>query len=167
MLVRLARGDDLDAIDDIYNHYVLSSTCTYQYEPTQPQERLVWFHGHDERHPVTVAVADGEVVGWGALSWFRERAGYRLTVESTVYVRAGLHRRGIGRALLGDLIARARALGHRTIVAGVSLEQEASIGLHVGFGFREVGRMSEVGYKFGQWLDVVFLQLLLEPRVAV
>jgi L-amino acid N-acyltransferase len=161
MLIRLAREDDLAAIDEIYNHYVARSTCTYQYEPTTPAQRLAWFRAHDAKHPVTVAVADGGVVGWGALSWFRERDGYRFTVENTVYVRPDRHRRGIGRALLADLVERARTLGHRTIIAGISAEQEASVALHAAFGFAEVARMRHVGFKFDQWLDVVFLQLML------
>jgi phosphinothricin acetyltransferase len=161
MLIRLASEADLGAIDEIYNHYVARATCTYQYEPTLPAERLAWFRAHDEKHPVTVATSDGQIVGWAALSWFREREGYRFTVENTVYVRAQLHRRGIGRALLADLISRARALGHHTIIAGVSAEQAGSLALHSAFGFREVARFREVGFKFDQWLDVVFLQLVL------
>jgi len=161
MLIRLAREHDLAAIDEIYNHYVARSTCTYQYEPTTPAQRLAWFRAHDVEHPVTVAIVEDRVVGWGALSWFREREGYRFTVENTVYVRPDLHRRGIGRALLGDLIERARTLGHRTIIAGISAEQESSVALHAAFGFAEVAHMRHVGFKFDQWLDVVFLQLML------
>ena len=159
--VRLATEADLGAIDDIYNHYVRGSTCTYQYEPTLPSERLAWFHQHDAAHPVTVAEAAGRVVGFGALSWFREREGYRRTVEDTVYVHHEWHRRGIGRRLLEDLIERARSLGHRTVIAGASAEQTGSIALHLQAGFVEVARLREVGFKFGEWLDVVFLQRML------
>jgi L-amino acid N-acyltransferase len=155
---------DLAAINDIYNHYVASSTCTYQYEPTTAAERAAWFREHGPTHPVTVAIAGDEIVGFGALSSFRTREGYRRTVENTVYVRAGLERRGVGRALLHDLIARARTLGHHTIIAGVSGEQAASLALHRAAGFEPVAKFHEVGFKFGQWLDVVFLQLMLEPR---
>jgi L-amino acid N-acyltransferase len=159
--IREATEADLDAVDAIYNHYVRTSTCTYQYEETTSAERREWFAVHDAEHPITVAVLDGAVIGWGCLSWFRVRDGYRFTVENTVYVRHDLHRRGVGRALLDDLIVRARALGHRTIVAGISAEQAASVALHRAAGFVEVARLRDVGFKFGQWLDVVFMQLLL------
>jgi phosphinothricin acetyltransferase len=160
-IIRTAGPRDLAAIDDIYNHYVRTSTCTYQYEPTTPAERATWFREHDERHPVTVAVLDGVVVGWGALSWFRTREGYRFTVEDTIYVHHDHHRCGIGRELLLDLLERARALGHRTVVAGTSAEQEGSLALHLAVGFVEVARLRQVGFKFDQWLDVVFLQRML------
>ena len=161
LLIRLATASDLAAINEIYNHYVHSSTCTYQKDPSSAPERAQWFSGHDAHHPITVAEQAGEIVGWGALSEFRGRWGYRYTVENSVYVRAGLHRRGIGRALLTDLIERARALGHHTIVAGISADQHGSIALHEQAGFITVGQLREVGHKFDRWLDVVFLQRML------
>ncbi len=160
--IRLAADSDLPAIDDIYNHYVLCSTCTAQYEPTTPDERRAWFVEHaPERHPVTVAELDGRVVGWGALSRYHSRTGYRFTVENSVYVRHDAHRRGIGGALLADLIARARAGGHRTIVASIAGDQAPSIALHARAGFVEVGRLRETVVKLGTWLDVVYMQLML------
>ena len=159
--IRVALPTDAGAIADIYNHFVRCSTCTYQNEPDTPTERAAWLESHDNAHPVTVAVRDGEVAGWGALSAFRDRWGYRYTVEDSVYVREDLHGRGVGKALLADLLDRARSLGHHTMIAGVSAEQTPSIALHLRFGFIEVARMREVGHKFEQWLDVVFLQLLL------
>lgn len=159
--IRLAAASDLAAINEIYNHYVHTSTCTYQKDPSSAQERAEWFAGHDALHPITVAEQDGEIVGWGALSAFRGRWGYRHTVENSVYVSAHQHRRGIGGTLLGDLIDRARALGHHTIVAGISADQHGSVALHKRFGFIEVGHLREVGHKFDEWLDVVFLQRML------
>ncbi len=159
--IRPAAVEDLPTINAIYNHYVEHSTCTYQYQPSSAAERAAWFSGHDEHHPITVAVRAHEVVGWGSLGPFRTREGYRYTVENSVYVRHDLQRQGIGQALLRDLIVRARTLGHRTIVAGISAEQTGSIALHEREGFREVAHLKEVGFKFEQWLDVVFLQLML------
>jgi phosphinothricin acetyltransferase len=161
MEIREATATDLPSILSIYNHYVQTSTCTYQTEPYRPDELEAWHAEHDAAHPVTVAVDGEDVVGWGALSWFRQRWGYRFTVEDTVYVRADRHRRGIGRALLEDLIERARNLGHRTIVAGISAEQDASIRLHHAVGFASVGQLRDVGHKFDRWLDLTFLQLIL------
>jgi phosphinothricin acetyltransferase len=160
--IRVADEPDLPAIDDIYNHYVTTSTCTYQYEPTTPDERRAWFADHAPAlHPVTVAELDGAIVGWGALSRFHGRSGYRFTVENTVYVRHDQQRRGIGRALLDDLVARARAIGHRTVIASIDADQPASIKLHGAAGFVEVARLRQVGFKFERWLDVVYLQKML------
>lgn len=159
--IRLARSDDLPSINDIYNHYVRQSTCTYQ-ETLEPMElRQAWFERHGPRHPVTVAEIDRQVVGWGALSPFHARSAYRFSVENSLYVHHQHHRKGIGDALLTDLIARARPLGHRTIIAGIDADQEASIAIHAKHGFVKVGHLREVGYKFERWLDVIYMQLSL------
>ncbi len=162
LLIRLADERDLPAIDDIYNHYVVRSTCTAQYEPTRPDERRAWFLEHEPaRHPVTVAERDGRVVGWGSLSRYHARDGYRFTVENSVYVRHDEQRRGIGRAVLTDLVERARSAEHRTIIAAIAGDQQASIALHAAHGFVEVGRLRDTVLKLGQWLDVVYMQLML------
>jgi phosphinothricin acetyltransferase len=161
--IRLATESDLPAINAIYNHYVLHSTCTYQITPETEVDRLAWFHRHDRLHPVTVAVADGAVAGWGALNVFHAREAYARTVENSVYVQHDRRGLGIGRALLADLIDRARALSHWTIIAGISAEQSASIRLHEAFGFEKRGHLRQVGHKHGQWLDVLTFQLLLAP----
>src|SRR5262249_53005328 len=141
--------------------YVRTSTCTYQVDEDTLADRQTWLAAHDEAHPVTVAIDDGRLVGWGALSWFRQRFGYRFTVEDTVYVRPDMHRRGIGRALVVAPAARARALGHKTVIAGISAEQEGSIRLHERLGFRPAGVLQAAGFKFETWLDLAFLQLVL------
>jgi phosphinothricin acetyltransferase len=161
VIIRLATAADLPAINAIYNHYVATSTCTYQYEPETEEGRLAWFTAHGEKHPVTVAEVDGEVVGWGALSPFRTRAGYRFTVEASIYVRHNMHRRGIGKAVLSDLIDRARKLGYHAMVGGTSADQAASVALQESMGFQKAGCLKEIGFKFDHWLDVVFMQLLL------
>jgi phosphinothricin acetyltransferase len=161
LLIRDAVGDDLDAINAIYNHYVLHSTATYQTEPETADGRRAWFAGHGSRHPVTVSVVEGQVVGWGSLSRFHRRSAYQNTVENSVYVRHDMHRRGIGRALLADLIRRAEALGHHTIIAGIDAEQAPSIALHAAMGFVQVARLSQVGNKFDRWLDVIYMQRMV------
>jgi phosphinothricin acetyltransferase len=162
--IRAATPADLGAINDIYNHYVLHSTCTYQEEPEPLEGRRQWFQHHGERHPVIVAEVDGEVTGWGSLSPYHARSAYRRTVENSVYVHHQLHRRGIGSLLLQDLITRACSLGHRAIIAGIDAGQPASVALHTKFGFAEVGRLRQVGFKFGRWLDVIYMELLLKRR---
>lgn len=159
--LRPATEADLGAINAIYNYYVEHSTCTYQLAAETAEARLAWFHRHGAAHPVTVAESGGEVVGWASLNVFNPREAYARTVENSVYIHPQHHRRGLGRAMLADLIVRARALDHHTIIAGISAEQTPSIALHRAFGFAEIGRLREVGFKHGQWLDVVSMQLIL------
>jgi L-amino acid N-acyltransferase YncA len=170
--IRLANADDLPAINDIYNYYVHRSTCTYQLEPETLEARQGWFAAHPpDKYPVTVGEITSEqnareVVAWGALSKFRERAAYAPSVEASIYVRHDMHRCGIGRALLLDLIQRARDLGFHTLLGGVSADQIASLRLQESLGFQRIAHFREVGIKFGQRLDVIFLQLMLNENPA-
>jgi L-amino acid N-acyltransferase YncA len=161
MTLRDATPDDLPVINDIYNHYVLSSTCTYQTTPSTLEERGLWFAGRGPRHPVLVAEEDGEVLAWGSLSAFHKREAYAGTVENSVYVSHRHQRRGLGRAIMEELIRRARAAGVRSVVAVISTDQEGSIELHERLGFHRCGLLREAGEKFGRRLDVAYLQLLL------
>jgi L-amino acid N-acyltransferase YncA len=108
---------------------------------------------------VIVAEAAGQVVGWGSLSAIHARSAYRHTVEDSIYVHHEHKRRGVGSLLLADLIARARKLGHHAIVAGIDGEQAGSVALHARFGFENVGRFREVGFKYGRWLDVIYMEM--------
>lgn len=159
--VRAATESDLAAINEIYNHYVLHSTCTYQDEPETLEERGCWFSHHGAKHPIIVAVDNACVVGWGSLSAYHPRSAYRHTVENSIYVHHQYQRRGIGSLLLEELIVRARRLGHRAIIAGIDAEQTASIALHAKFQFEKVGHLREVGFKFDRWLDVLYMELNL------
>lgn len=162
--VRLATEADLPAINDIYNYYVEHSTCTYQVESDTLDERIAWFRDHlPDRYPVTVVELDGKVLGWGSLSRFRPRAGYAPTVEASIYLLHGQQRRGLGKLVYRDLIDRARQIGYHSIIGGVSAEQAASVALHESLGFRRIAHLPEVGFKFDQWLDVIYFQLMLEP----
>ena len=160
--IRLAVESDLPAINAIYNHYIHTSTATYQDEPTTAAERAAWFRVHGPQHPVTVATnateGGDEILAWASLSPFNPRSAYRFTVENSIYVRHDLHRQGLGCALLADLLVRAQALGHRQIVALISADQPASLALHHRFGFVQVGHLPNVGLKFNQWLDLILMQ---------
>lgn len=161
LAIRQATAADLAAVNAIYNHYVLHSTCTYQTEPETAEDRRAWFDRHEPQHPILVAEVDGEVLGWGSLSPFHARAAYCHTVENSIYVRHDLHQQGIGTALLKELIERATKIGHHTIIGIIDGQQTASIALHAKHGFVEVAHLRQVGFKFGQWLDVVYMQLML------
>ena len=159
--IRLATTSDLDRINEIYNHYVLHSTCTYQEEPHTAEERVRWFHEHGPLHPVTVAEVGERIVGWGSLSRFHSRSAYRFSTENSIYVDHTWHRKGIGGRLLADLIERARQAGHHTIVAGIDGEQSASVAIHAKYGFERVAHLRHVGFKFNRWLDVIYMQVML------
>lgn len=161
LTIRLATEVDCAAINDIYNHYVIHSTCTYQTEPETIESRRAWFAAHGPAYPVTVAEVNGVIVGWGSLSRFHPRAAYARTVENAVYVDHAHQGRGIGKAILVDLVDRAKALQHHTVIALISAEQTASIALHSKFGFVHAGLIQEAGFKFDQWLDVVYMQKML------
>jgi L-amino acid N-acyltransferase YncA len=159
--IRPATPADLNAINDIYNHYVLNSTCTYQTDPETIEARHAWFASHSPTHPITVAEQSNRIIGWASLSRFHARAAYSRTVENSVYVHPNHQRQGIGRTLLTDLIDRGRALGHHTIIAGIDAEQTASVAIHTAHGFQQVALLKEVGFKFNRWLHVIYMQKML------
>lgn len=161
LLIRLASEEDLVAINEIYNYYVTRSTCTYQETDEPIASRRDWLAKHGERHPATVATRNGRVVGWGSLSAFHTRSAYRFTVENSVYVDPAMHRQGIGKALLADLIQRARQIGYHAVIAIIDSRQPASVALHAKLGFQKVAHYKEIGFKFGQWQDVITMQLTL------
>ena len=159
--IRNAVKDDLVSINDIYNYYVINSTCTWQTNPEKMEERLAWFDEHNEDYPVIAAESEGVIVGWAAISRFREREGYKPTVENSVYVRHDCLFSGIGAVLLKEIIRIARAGGYHSMIAGISADQKASIVLHEKHGFTKAAHLKEAGRKFDTWLDVAYYQLLL------
>jgi phosphinothricin acetyltransferase len=162
--IRPGRESDLSAINSIYNYYVINCTCTFAIEPETDESRLQWFRAHGERHPVIVAECDSDIVGWGALSKFKDRAAYDNSVEASVYIRHDCLGRSVGRLLLVDLIQRAKTLGHHTLIGGACTEKAASMRLQEALGFQQVACFREVGYKFGRWLDVAYFQLMLGDK---
>ena len=161
MELRLARDDDATALRDLYNHYVLESTDTFDLVPRTLDDQRAWLSKHSGAHPAVVAIDDEGLLGFGSLSPYRDRPAYATTVEDSVYVRPAAHRRGVGRALLEELLRLGTGYGFHAVIARIVGQNAASIGLHRACGFVEVGVEREVGRKFGRWLDVVELQRLL------
>ena len=159
--IRPATANDLDAIRAVYNYYVTHSTCTYQIELETAAERAAWFRDRSELHPVTLAERESVVIGWAALSPWKSRCGYARSAEASVYIHHEHHRRGAGKALLIDLIDRAKALGLHTVIGGACSTQTASLALQAALGFEVIGTFREVGRKFDRWLDVTHTQLVL------
>jgi len=159
--VRLATVDDAAAIRLIYNVEVEQHTSTFDLVPRTIDAQRAWLTERSGAFSAVVAELGDEVVGFAALSPYKERAAYRTTVENSVYVsrhHAGL---GIGRRLMDHLIGVARDSGFHSIVARVETSSEASRALHAACGFELVGVEREVGRKFNRWLDVAVMQLLL------
>ncbi len=162
MLVRLAAPSDAEAIRSIYNAEVTGSTATFDMVPRTAAEQASWLEEHRGPYPAIVAVDDGgAVLGFGSLSAYRDRPSYATTVEDSVYVDAGRRGAGVGRSLLGGLVALADQHGFHSMIARIGGHNQASIGLHLACGFEMVGVEREVGRKFNRWLDVSVLQLLL------
>ena len=174
MLIRRAELADAEAIRTIYNVEVLQSINTFDMVPRSRAEQEAWISERSGVYPAVVATdpadpekpgprgARGEIVlGFGSLSPFRERSGYSATAEDSVYVDRSQRGRGIGRAILAELLVLASAHGFHSVIARIAGHNETSIGLHTAAGFELVGVEREVGRKHRQWLDVVELQLLL------
>ncbi|HUB60386.1 MAG TPA: GNAT family N-acetyltransferase [Puia sp.] len=165
--IRPARETDLPDILDIYNHVILNTTAVYTYEPHTLAMRKAWYDDKvRDGYPVFVAEDAGRVIGLSTYGPFRAWPAYKYTVENSVYVAADQRGKGIARLLMTPLIEAARARGYHAIIASVDAANEASLRLHRSFGFEEVAHFREVGYKFGRWLDLKFLELLLPESPA-
>lgn len=163
MDIRDAIETDMTAILAIHNEVIATSTAIYSETPSTLAERIDWWRSRvASGFPVIVAEDDSGLVGYASFGEFRGRPGYRFTVEHSIYIRQDRRGSGAGAGLMTDLIDRAKAAGKHVMIAGVDAENEASIRFHERLGFERVARFKEVGYKFGRWLDLVFLQLMLE-----
>jgi phosphinothricin acetyltransferase len=159
--IRDALLEDASAIAEIYNHYVLDTTATFDMVPKSPRDRAAWIADREGSHPALVAEVEGRIVGWGALSTWGERPAWNLTVELSVYVELPWRSKGIGRRLIEELLDRAETAGHHAVIGQIVSENRASIRLAETMGFQRVGVLREVGRKFDRWLDVVLMEKVL------
>ena len=162
MLLRLATLDDAEAIRAIYNLEVTESTATFDLVPRSPEVQRDWLQARSGAHAVVVAVDEPDTVcGFGSLSPWRDRPAYSTTVEDSVYVHRDHQGRGVGKAILTELVSTAVGHGFHACMARIVGGHDASIALHAACGFEIVGTEREVGRKFGKWLDVVLMERLL------
>ncbi len=160
--IRDATSADIEGVLAIYNDVVRTSTAIYRDEPTTLEERSTWWSGRVQQgYPVLVAADESGVLGFASFGDFRAWPGYRYTVEHTVLVRGDCRAQGVGLALMKPLMTRAESLGKHVMVAGVDADNHPSLRFHERLGFQRVGHFHEVGFKFGRWLDLVFLERLL------
>jgi L-amino acid N-acyltransferase YncA len=163
MLVRPAAAQDLPAIQSIYAHHVLHGLASFEEEAPPLEEMRRRFEDVTGRGlPYLVAEEKGEVHGYGYCSLYRTRSAYRHTLEDSIYVKQGREGKGVGRAVLKELIARCAALNYRQLIAVIGDSANAgSIKLHASLGFVRAGLLRSTGYKFGRWVDSVYMQLPL------
>jgi len=160
-VIRTATPRDNAAIAAIWNRAVLATTATTDTEPRSAAAQRAWLARHTDDYPAIVAVDGEEVVAFGALAPYRAKPAYAHTVENSVYVREGWQGKGLGGLVLDRLLALAQARGHRSVIARITGNNDASLALHERHGFVRVGRERQVAFKHGIWLDVVTLQRIL------
>lgn len=160
--IRDAVASDLERLTEIYNHAVIHTTATFDLEERTVADRRSWMERFDGvRYPLLVAEENDGVIGYAGLSPYSHKPAYARTVESSIYVDPTVQGNGVGTKLMETLLRRGRAAGHHVVLAGITAGNEGSIRLHERFGFQSVGCLRQVGWKFGQWQDVYFYQLIL------
>jgi L-amino acid N-acyltransferase YncA len=162
LIIRPAAESDAPTIAAIYNHYVRTSTATFDTQERSIADQVAWLADHTGPYPALVAETSEGVVAWGALSAWGTRCAYRHTVEISVYVTPDEAGHGIGPALSQALIERARELRHHAVISQIVHENAPSLAMSRRLGFEHVGTLREVGRKFDRWLDVVLMELVLD-----
>jgi phosphinothricin acetyltransferase len=163
--VRPATPADLPAVQAIYAHAVATGLASFEEVPPTLEEMRRRFDDiAGQNLPYLAAEVGGRVAGYGYCALYRTRSAYRFSLEDSIYVDRDFHGRGVGRAILEELIARCEGLGYRQIIAVIGdSANAASIGLHASLGFLRVGTLRSCGYKFGRWVDSVLMQRPLGP----
>jgi len=158
--LRPFQWSDIPAITAIYKHYVETTAITFDTEPPgEPAMAEKFGHLVAQGHPLIVAEAGGQVVGYAYASLYRPRLAYRFTCENSIYLHPEARGKGLGSLLLTELIVQARGFGFKQMIAVITADTAGSIAIHQKFGFRYVGKYEAVGYKFDRWHDIVHLQL--------
>ncbi len=158
--LRGATAEDAPGMVRIYNEAVRSTTATFDTDPRSEASQREWLRHHGPRHPVLVAEVADDVVGWASLTAWSDRRAYDGTAEVSFYVRSDYRGRGVGRRLLAANVAGADALGYHVLLARIADDNAVSVHLHEAVGFRRVGVMHQVGFKFDRWIDVHLFERL-------
>lgn len=161
---RLATEADIPAITEIYNQAILHTRNTFDTLPKSVAERTAWYRQHMPDYPIMVAEVEGKVVGFASVSQWSDRPAYGRTVIASEYIRPHYHGRGLGKGLLLALLDAAYAAGFHTVMGNIYAGNAVSLRMVESIGFRKIGLLKEVGYKFDEWLDVVLVQHLRAPQ---
>lgn len=158
-MIRLANKEDLRAINDIYNDDVAHSIYNVDTRPVTQEERLQWYEQHQtNKLPILVKEVNDETIGWASLSQWTPQGGYNKTAEVAIFVAKTVHRQGLGKELLRNLIEHAEDIEYKSLISRIVAGNTASIKLHQMFGFKYVGVMRRIAYKLDQWVDVQIWQ---------
>lgn len=162
MTIRKATLNDVPSITSIYNHYIKTSTSTFEEELLSVQDMEKRVRLISEKYVWLVAEYNGDIVGYAYAGQWKSRSAYRLTVETSIYLKDGEEGRGYGKTLYSELLNQVEALGYKSLIGGISLPNEPSIKLHESLGFEKIGQFKKVGVKFGKWIDVGYWEKINE-----
>jgi len=160
--IRPATESDQSSMLEIYNEAVLNSNATFDTEPRSHEAQLAWFRLHEKNHPISVAEEEGQVIGWASLSPYSERCAYNTTVEVSIYIHKDHRGKGMGLKLLKIITLEGQKVGNHTIISRITQGNDVSIHIHEKLGYRHVGVMEEVGFKFGEFQNVHIMQYLFK-----
>jgi phosphinothricin acetyltransferase len=160
-MIRPVTLADTPAITAIYNPYIERTTISFEETPLPVSDMAARIRDISASHPYLVYEEDSEILGYAYLHQWKERAAYRFAVEDSIYLKTGHERKGIGEALLRALLEEARKMALHAVVAVITIPNAASTGLHEKLGFRKIGELREIGFKFDSWLVVGYWQILL------
>ena len=161
VVIRKATQEDLPSITEIYNNAVLNSTVTFDTVPKTIEDQKRWFKKHTVKYPVFVAEYKNDVIGWAALSKWSEKPAYSKTAEISLYVKKGYRRAGTGKKLLQTILSNGKDNGIHSVIARVVLENETALNFFKPSGFETIGIMKDAGFKFGKFIDVCLMQIIL------
>ncbi|RLL43642.1 N-acetyltransferase family protein [Oceanobacillus piezotolerans] len=164
--IRDAVFEDLQELVDIYNYAIINLTATFDLEPQTIEERKKWFDAHGGAYPLIVAEETGDVIGYATLSPYNIKSAYKATAELSIYIAPDQQGKGIGTKLMEELLKRAEELSYHTLISGITAGNAGSVRLHKRFGFKLVGTMKEVGFKFGEWQNTDYYQLMIHEQFA-
>jgi phosphinothricin acetyltransferase len=160
-MLRKAAIKDAEALASIYNYYILETAITFEEDAITGAEMEKRISEISAEFPFFVWEEDGEILGYAYSHQFKERCAYRYTLEDSIYLKRGCEGRGIGTALLREIISDAKNRGTHVMMSVITVPNERSVALHEKCGFVKKGQFEEVGYKFGRWLDVGYWELKL------
>ena len=157
-MIREAKSKDAKAIASIYNHYILNSAISFEEKPINENIIIERINSNEKNKWWIYASAD-ELLGYAYSTKWKSRSAYRYTVESSIYLKPNNFRNGIGTALYTKLLESLKKEGFRRVLAGISLPNDSSVLFHENFGFKKVGQLESVGYKFKKWIDIGYWEL--------
>ncbi|KAL9549894.1 hypothetical protein MBANPS3_004997 [Mucor bainieri] len=167
-IIRAAVESDVPQILEIYNERIANSTCLFMYDQVSLDNRLTWFMETKAKgYPIIVAAEKdtNKAIAYANYGGFRPHTAFVLTTEISLYIHQDHQRRGLGALMLKEMMRIAEEMSFRNIMAGITAENEGSVILFSKFGFKQVGHLHDVGYKFGRYLDVVFLEYVTNAQV--